>query len=176
MKKIYLLFIFSLSVFLKSFSQEANPKIIFYEDTTKFSSLEEVLNLPELKNKVVYFDLWGTRCIPCLEEFKHMKSLKEHYKNKAVAFVYLKSPYGFDDSKEWKELVNKNNLEGLHISMYINFYTHNFWIKYQEKYTEERQYAIPTYLIANRKGVIVNFDASRPSKPEKLIKEIDKEL
>ncbi|HVG40701.1 MAG TPA: TlpA disulfide reductase family protein [Chitinophagaceae bacterium] len=147
-----------------------------YGDTTQFSTIEDVLKLPSLKGKVVYIDIWGTRCTPCIEEFPHLATLKKRYKNKPVAFLYLKSPYGFDDSKEWREMVRKYNLEGINVSMSITFYSNNFWNKYKDKYTEERSFSIPTYLVINKKGEIVNFDAPRPSDTEKLYKLIDREL
>ena len=139
--------------------------------------MEAVLNIPAFKGKVVYIDLWGTRCGPCLDEFKYLKGLKERYKNKPVSFLYLKSPYDFDDSKEWKEMVNRYNLEGTNVSMSINFYVNGFWERFKKNYAEKnRLYGIPTYLIVNKKGQIINFDAPRPSKPGILYKLIDKEL
>ena len=60
--------------------------------------------------------------------------------------------------------------------MSIKFYSGNFWEKYKNKYTEERSYGIPTYLIINKKGKIVDFDAPRPSKTEKLFPLLDKEI
>ncbi len=149
---------------------------ILYEDTTQFDSIEDVLKLPFFRDRVVYVDIWGTRCIPCIQEFPFYPELKKKYKTEKVLFLYLKSPYGFDDSKEWKELINKHNVEGIHISMSIKFYSHNFWEKYKDKYTEERSYGIPTYLIINKKGEIVNFDAPRPSKKDELIPLLDREL
>lgn len=147
-----------------------------YSDTSQFKSIEAVLNLPALKGKVVFIDLWGTRCGPCLEEFRHAKMLKERYTGKPVAFLYLKSPYNFDDTKEWKEMVERYDLAGINISMSINFYVRGFWERFRQKYPGNRMYGIPTYLIVNRQGKIVNFDAPRPSSLEVLFRAIDHEL
>lgn len=158
---ICLVIIIIIFIGVKANCQNNISKKILYGDTSKFNSIESVLNIPELKGKVVYIDLWGTRCGPCIEEFKNIKSLKEHYKNKSVAFLYLKSPYDFDDSKEWQEMVNRFNLDGVNVSMSINLYVNGFWERFKTKYPENRLYGIPTYLIVNKKGQIINFDAPR---------------
>lgn len=157
-------------------SQVNASKIVLYGDTTRFNTIEDVLKLPYFKGKVVYVDIWGTKCGPCIKEFPNLPEIKEKYKDKAVAFLYLKSPYDFDDSKEWEEMVNRLNLEGVNVSMSIKFYSNNFWERYKDKYAGQRSYSIPTYLIINKKGVIVNFDAPRPSEKGKLYKLIDKEI
>lgn len=161
---------------IRAFSQTDTSKYILFEDTSRFSTIDDIVKLPEFKNKVVYVDLWGTRCAPCIEQFKYLPELKERYKDQPVVFLYLKSPYGFDDSKEWKDMIVKYNLEGINIAMSLKFYGDNFWVKYGKEYTEERSYGIPTYLIINKKGEIVNYDAPRPGKKNELYELIDKEI
>lgn len=153
-----------------------SANIILVKDTGQFSSLEEILRLPYFKNKIVYVDLWGTRCGPCINEFPHMGSLKEKYKEQPLIFLYLKSPYGFDDSKEWKEMVYKYNLTGIHVPMSVQFYSNNFWNKYAGHYPEQRLFGIPTYLIIDKSGRIIDFDAPRPSETKALYKLLDKEV
>ena len=172
------IFLFSVLIGLGAFPGRAQTKlsetILLYEDTLQFKTMESILALPALKDKVVFLDLWGTRCGPCIAEFPGLPALKEKYKDQPVVFVYLKSPYGFDDSKEWKAMVEKNKIEGIHIALSIEFYMDAFWERYKKKYPERRMYTIPTYLIADKKGTIVNFFAPRPSDKEKLYRQLDK--
>jgi len=153
-----------------------SSKILLLEDTSEFSSLEDVLRLPQFKNKLVFVDLWGTRCAPCINEFAHLDELKKRYKGKPVAFLYLKAPYGFDDHKEWKDMARKYRLEGVNVAMSIRFYNDNFWKKYADRYPGERLFGIPTYLIINKNGEIINYDAPRPSRKDSLYQIIDKEI
>ncbi len=178
MKRIIVLAIVCLNLFaaISGYSQSVASKTTLYDDTTQFSTIEDVLKISSLQGKVVYIDMWGTRCGPCLEEFDYLASLKDRYKGKSVAFVYLKAPYGFDDSKEWKELITKHHLDGINISMSIQFYTHNFWMRYTNIYSKDRLFTIPTYLIVNKAGKVVDYDAPRPSDTQKLYALIDKEL
>lgn len=149
---------------------------IIIEDTNRFQNLEQVLKEPYFNGKVVYIDLWGTRCAPCIEEFKHSVALKEKYSGKDLVFLYLKAPYSFDDSKEWNSMIYKHHLSGMNVSMSIDFYTDQFWNKYSKFYSEERLFGIPTYMIVNKQGKIVDYDAPRPSSGVVLFEKLDKEL
>jgi len=40
---------------------------------------------------------WGTRCIPCIEEFAFNNELKEEFKNQPVEYLYLAVDYGHPD-------------------------------------------------------------------------------
>jgi thiol-disulfide isomerase/thioredoxin len=173
-KFIVVLIVISLS--LPGAAQVDSAKYVLIEDTSAIHTIEDALKLPYFKGKVVYVDVWGTRCGPCIEEFKNMQALKARYRDKQVIFLYLKSPYGFDDSKEWKQMIYQYRLEGIHIAMSQRFYSDNFWQRYKEKYTEERSYGIPTYLIIDRKGAIVDYDAPRPHNSDALHGLIDKAL
>lgn len=168
-----------LSILLLAFEithAQKDTSIKLYEDTTQFSSIEQILALPEFQDKVVYIDMWGTRCGPCIQEFAFAPQLKEYFKDKPVVFLYLKSPYTFDDSKEWKEMIHKYDLKGIHVSMSISFYMDGFWDKYKKHYSKKRMYTIPTYLLADKSGKIIDFDALRPSTMSKLYKLIDKKI
>lgn len=155
---------------------KTNSHYVIYEDSNRFQNLEQVLQEPYFKGKVVYIDLWGTRCAPCIEEFKHSQALKDKYSGKDLVFLYLKAPYSFDDSKEWNSMIYKHHLSGMNLSMSIDFYTNQFWNKYSKFYSEERLFGIPTYLIVNKKGKIVDYDAPRPSSGTVLFEKLDREL
>ena len=176
MTRLYQLLIPVLLLGNGALGQVDSSKFILYNDTARFNTIEDVLALPHFQDKLVYVDLWGTRCGPCIQEFPNMAALKQRYHDKPVVFLYLKSPYGFDDSKEWKEMIYRYNLEGIHVAMSIRFYSDNFWQRYKEKYTEERSYGIPTYMIIDRKGKIIDFDAPRPGKGQKLFEVLDAAL
>lgn len=168
------LFLLCLFVHVATAQTKLSESILLYEDTLQFKSMEDILALPVFKDKVVFIDLWGTRCGPCIREFPELPALKERYKDQPIAFLYLKAPYGFDDSKDWKAMVEKNRIEGIHIALSIDFYMEAFWHRYRNKYSKKRKYTIPAYLIADRNGRIVEYDAPRPSDKEKLYQLLDK--
>jgi hypothetical protein len=49
-----------------------------------------------------------------------------------------------------------------------------FFEKYRDKYSEERRFGIPTYLLVDKTGHIRDFDAPRPSKGLPLYEAIQK--
>jgi len=145
-----------------------------------FPTIDKILELNELKNKVVFVDIWGTRCPPCLKEFQELPGLKHRFQNESVAFLYLCSPYTVKRDKQneklWKALVLKNDLKGINVLISSDCYGKGFFDKYKDKYSDARKYAIPTYLLVDKKGKIRDFDAPRPSKGKLLYDEIEKLL
>jgi thiol-disulfide isomerase/thioredoxin len=59
-------------------------------------------------------DIWGTWCGPCKEELRFNPQLKQYFKGKDVAFVYLDMD---DDAKDgqWRDFIKVNGMTGLHL-------------------------------------------------------------
>ena len=105
------------------------------------------------KNKVLYIDFWHPYCGPCRQEFSYT-GLKDYYKEKKqdVDFIYLCTR---GTEKDWQEVIDKYHVQGDHYLL------------------NNRQYVgltklinltgVPRYIIIDRKGNIVNFDAPRPA-------------
>jgi len=126
-----------------------------------YTGLEDILSNPLFEDKLLYVDIWGTRCPPCIAEFEHSKKLQEHFKgNDEVLFVYLCSPYNnMDDKVRWKFFINEYELTGHHIFMNENCYTS---IYDDIELDPEKRYLIPRYFIA-RNGQIILSAAPPPS-------------
>ena len=181
MKTSFLLIVLILLGTLCAKSQISPGKYSLTIDSANvYPTIDKILELKELKNKVVYVDIWGTRCPPCLKEFQELPSLKHRFQNDAVVFLYLCSPYTVKRDKQneklWRELILKNDLKGINILISSECYGNGFFEKYKDKYSEKRRYGIPTYLLVDKKGKIRDFDAPRPSKGVVLYDEIQKLL
>lgn len=126
-----------------------------------YTGLDDILSNPSFKDKLLYIDIWGTRCPPCIAEFEHSKKLQEHFKdNNDVMFVYLCSPYGnMDDDVRWKYFINEYELAGHHIFMSESCY---FSVYDDIEPDPEKRYLIPRYFIA-RNGQIIVPEAPLPS-------------
>lgn len=176
MKTTFLILGILVSVLSVKGQKKIDDFTLIGDSTNIFKSIDEILKMKELQNHVVYADVWGTRCPPCLSEFKYVSELKKEFENDSVVFLYLCSPYTMewdtDNEKLWKELIVKNNLEGINMLMSAECYEEGFFERYKDKYSEERLYGIPTYLLIDKQGNIVNFNAPRPSSKEVLYKEI----
>ncbi|MGJ8762271.1 hypothetical protein H0I29_03900 [Polaribacter sp. R2A056_3_33] len=106
------------------YSFEGTEKLIILKDYNKISSLNELINLPEFENKILYINLYNTYCAYSTKEFEYFPIIKK--KNKDLVFIHLSTPK-FTFKNNWKATIKKNNLEGYNILMsdlfYKEFYT-----------------------------------------------------
>lgn len=127
------------------------------------SNLGKTYNLEDFKDKVVYLDLWASWCGPCRAETPSFKILHDKYKNdKRIAFVSVAVHDGInewkkaleEDKPDWIQLIDK---EGV------------VWKSYVAN-------SIPKFILINKLGNIVNFDAPRPSSGEEIEKLLNQEI
>lgn len=135
----------------------------FYSSENRFDLL-----INDLEGKVVYVDIWATWCAPCVKSIPDTKRVKEKYINKNVEVVFLSID---GDKKKWEEVSKKFNIldRNCIITGYVQASNSKSLSKIQIK-------EIPRYLIFNKKGILVNDNAPRPTQKIKLAKELDKYL
>lgn len=77
----------------------------------KDTPIEEIFSqvISKNKGKVIYLDIWGTWCAPCIKAMPESKKLMEKFKHESVSFVYV-----CIESEEdlWARLVSEFNLGG----------------------------------------------------------------
>lgn len=109
----------------------------------------KIHHLSDFKGKVIYIDLWASWCIPCRAEMPNFKILKEKFKgNEQVAFMGIAV---FDGEKEWKKALSEEKPEWLQL--------------YDTSSTVAKSYvaaAIPKYILIDKNGKVVNFNAPGP--------------
>ena len=125
----------------------------------KFSNYENfnggTTSLDDFKGKVTYIDIWATWCLPCRGEIPALKELENKFHGKDVAFVSI----SIDQNKdEWKEFVKSEDLKGVQL-----FAENAFESQFIQDYGIRQ---IPTFIIIDKEGKIVNADAPRPSSDE----------
>ena len=125
----------------------------------KFSNYENfnggTTSLDDFKGKVTYIDIWATWCLPCRGEIPALKELEKKFHGKDVAFVSI----SIDQNKdEWKEFVKSQDLKGVQL-----FAENAFESQFIQDYGIRQ---IPTFIIIDKEGKIVNADAPRPSSDE----------
>ena len=130
----------------------------------------DTVRLSDLLGKVVYIDVWGTWCYPCLQELPHSLTLQEKFAGQPVEFVYIGLESGEDQLTEWKEFIlgersfsyapflPQQEYPGIHLlaeGQFGNPALQPFKIG-----------AAPTYLLIDAQGRIVSANAPRPSSTE----------
>lgn len=137
------------------------------------SSLDSLLMRKEFTGKVVYIDIWGVHCIPCIEEFAFNEPLKKQFNSKDVAFLYLSLDYDHkDDNDLWRKMIQAKNLVGYNMFISAKFYM-NIWNSIRDSVDKKDMYLIPHYIIADRTGKIAFADAARPSSQDILYSQIE---
>ncbi len=111
----------------------------------------ETVKIEDFKGKVVYLDVWATWCMPCRMQFPKMKVLKEEYKDKEVVFLYVSvdTDYG-----KWTKFLDRKQPSGVHL-IADDFFQQDFSDHYGI-------YAIPRFMLIDKKGMLFSADANRP--------------
>ena len=114
-------------------------------------------SLSELKGKVVYIDFWASWCGPCRQMMPFSKQLHDNLSDKQkkqITFLYI----SIDASEEaWKKAITDMKIEGTQVISPGN------WSSKVCSYFQIN--SIPRYMIMDKKGNIVDFNAKRPADP-----------
>jgi thiol-disulfide isomerase/thioredoxin len=139
--------------------------------STLIDTANNEINLLELinenKGKVIYLDFWATWCKPCRMEMPYSKTLKETLKDEPIEFIYLTTHE--PDTKNWDLVFKATSTNKGHYHIIDG--TESYFLKFMEIT------GIPHYMIFDKEGKLVDFNATRPSNLEtekrlrKLIKQ-----
>jgi thiol-disulfide isomerase/thioredoxin len=155
----------------------SHEKINFIENGDSFKKLSDVIELEQFENKVLYIDLWGTKCPPCFDHFNYLPELKARFTNEPIEYVYLCSPVrGINNDSTWRSIVVEKELEGHHILISEQFYQ-DFWeVEMKDLVHEDRKWGIPFYIIVDKDGELAKVNARGPIDKENLYTQIESVL
>ena len=112
-------------------------------------------SLKDFKGKYVYLDFWATWCGPCRQENPSYLKLQSDYKGKDIVFISI----SIDEEKEsWEKFVKESPSDGLSL-ITTGGIESNVAKAYQIN-------GIPTFVLIDRAGKIINSQAPRPSDKE----------
>ncbi|MCY1515693.1 Thiol-disulfide oxidoreductase ResA [compost metagenome] len=147
---------------------EHNAAIKIIPEMEKITSVYDMIK--SLKGKVIYLDVWGTWCGPCKAELPYVPKLKEKFKDKPVAFVYLDMDED-DKDNDWRNFIKVNAIEGLHLRKSRKDIA-AFWKELLADASDKAEY-YPQYFIFDPNGKLVITKAARPSSEDILYKQLN---
>lgn len=112
------------------------------------------ISIKDLKGKVIYIDVWATWCGPCVAEIPSSKKLQQEFAgDDRIEFMNV----SVDSRKpDWEKfLSNDKAWKGLHINIEAD--------KIDSLYSRYKLLGVPTYILIDPLGNIVNMKAPRPS-------------
>ncbi len=113
---------------------------------------EQIVKMEDFRDKYVLLDFWASWCIPCLDEFPHMKELYNKYSREQFEIVAISIG---EDSLRWRQSLQ-------HFSNpWPQLYAGNGF--QQETFTAYRGGGIPFYILINPEGNIERYNDIRPS-------------
>tara|TARA_R110001583_G_scaffold195006_1_gene368457 strand:+ start:844 stop:2214 length:1371 start_codon:yes stop_codon:yes gene_type:complete len=113
-----------------------------------------LVTLESLRGKLVYIDIWGTWCVPCIQEIPALKKIEKEFRDQDIYFVSI----SIRDKKEnFENFVHEKELTGIQLfapNMNISFFK-----EYQLK-------TVPRFILIDKEGKILDANAYKPSDPK----------
>lgn len=140
-------------------------------DTARLATLtdgREILDCitAPYRGRIIYVDVWGTWCVPCKEEMKHVPEMKKALEGMDVVYLYLCSR---SSDESWRANIARFGLGGKDCVHYN--------LPQAQQAAVEAVLGVggyPTYKVIDRQGRIVPGTPPRPSDPYGLKEYIKK--
>ena len=150
-----------------AYTDKKTPEnITIIEEKDSITSFRELVKL--MKGRDFIIDIWGSWCLPCRYQFQYIDSIQPFLRTNNIEMVYIAFEYG-NTRLQWKNLIKAHGLQGLH------FVSNKSFRNDLEKHTGIIE-KVPTYIIINSSGEVVEPDAYGPGERDKLINQLKKVL
>ena len=116
--------------------------------------------LSDFKGKPLYIDLWASWCVPCCKEIPHLQKLERQVANKQLEFISISID---ENKKDWKARMQQLHMEGRQYIVVGNELANMLNIS-----------SIPHFLIYNKAGKLIQYEAPRPSAGKPLQEMLEK--
>lgn len=115
-----------------------------------------ILKLTDFRGKLLFIDIWGTWCVPCIEEIPFIEKLQQRYNH--CSDVHIMSIACDKKRERWTAFLAKHPTSW-----------HQYLVTPEGDEVLDSTYhviGIPRFIIVDRQGRFITSDAMRPSSPE----------
>ena len=128
------------------------------------NNLNQSFSLENFKGKVVYLDLWASWCGPCRAETPFLNAMNAKYKSDdRIVFISIAVS---DTINEWMKALAEDKPEWIQLIDKEDFVWRSYVLSN----------SIPRFILIDKLGNIVNFNAPRPSSGNEIETLINKEI
>ena len=125
-----------------------------FPDVALIDSEGNPVSLDKFKGKYVYIDLWASWCVPCIKEVPYLQEMEKQLQNPNVVFVSISTD---STEKPWRSRMEQQKMHG------------NQWLNTDGKLCDKLNVSgIPHFLIYDKEGHMLVYDAPRPSTGDQL--------
>lgn len=182
MKKInvYNILILLLFIGFSSYAQD-NKKVgpIKVEGIDLVEGYGEINTFEELtqrfKGKTLYVDIWATWCAPCRNEFRYKEDLEKFIGDQEIEIIYIATDRP-RFKQNWLQFIKENKITGNHVLANEQLMADLKEQFHQDEKRGEKYILLPTFVIVNKNGEIMERDAKRPSQKKKLYRQLKKAI
>ena len=133
---------------------KTTPSLVKLESLNHIGGIFRKL-LKNHRSKVLFLDVWGTWCRPCINAFPQINKLHHEFKDERIEFVFLCIG---SSKKEWLKTRNDHNLPGTHYLLSDD--------QYAVLSNQFNILGLPRYIIIDSEGNVANANASKLYGPE----------
>lgn len=124
-------------------------------DLSESDTSGKTVTLSSFKGKYLVIDFWASWCKPCIANVPMLNYMENYYNPDSVKFISISLD---EDASKWKRSILNNNFTGIQLSDLKGFYS------LAAQYFKVLW--VPKYIIADRNGHIINYDAPQAVDPE----------
>lgn len=153
--------------------ENVSGDVLVMENYDQINSFDELIK--SFRGKVLYVDLWATWCGPCRREFQYKDGLNEFIKDKDIELLYLSVDHAYEWEK-WGNFIQENKMAGHHVHANEQLVADLKERFYSRESNGMKVLSLPTYIIVDRQGRVVNKSAFRPSHKQMLYNQLNSVL
>ncbi|TAJ13169.1 TlpA family protein disulfide reductase [Marinilabiliaceae bacterium JC017] len=136
--------------------------VTILDKNSPINSFNELIS--QFKGKPVFIDCWASWCRPCKAQFRYKKFLEKFLADEGIELIYIAYEYNVDRNR-WCNQIKKFNLLGNHVLITQN-------LKNDLNKRVGTEFGLPTYLIVDKNGDLIEATENRPNNKEKLFLEV----